>query len=365
MGEASSRQTRRRTATLWISVVAFWGFVTLLYAANLWWLSTRPGERINLRMALIWQGAYYLTWIPFTMGVWRLTRDWQPERFGWPAYLGRHLALGALVTVLHTALVVAVAWPGAAENESMLVVIGRQIRGRVHLELLIYAAIVGVGQSIAFHDRYRERQLAAARLEAELSTARLQALRAQLQPHFLFNSLHSIASLARAGDNAAVVRLIAGLSDLLRHGLDASSDRQALADEMALVEKYLDIQRVRFGDRLTATVAIEPDVAGARVPPLIVQPLVENALRHGVGPMVGPGTVTIRAFRDGASAVIEVDDDGVGLPAGWTAERTAGTGLRNLGSRLAAEYGDSFLLSLTPRPSGGARAVVRLPGGWS
>src|SRR6185436_11072184 len=122
---------------------------------------------------------------------------------------------------------------------------------------------------------------------------------------------------ARAGDNAGVVRLIAGLSELLRHVLESNGRHQSLKDEMRLVDQYLDIQRVRFGDRLTTTVTLDPDAAGARVPPLIVQPLVENAFRHGFGPRVEPGHVSVHARADTAWTTIEVEDDGAGLPAGW------------------------------------------------
>ena len=346
-------------------MIGFWLFVALLYAASISWVAMQPGERINLQMAIIWQGAYYLAWIPVTVLVWRVTREWQPARLGWTGYFAAHLALGLVIATVHTAGVVGAAWPFAAERDSPWAVLGRQLRGRVHLDLLIYAAIVGVGQAIAFHERFRARQLAAARLEAELTQARLHALRAQLQPHFLFNSLHSIASLARVGDNAAVVRLIAGLSDLLRHGLDTSTERQSLADEMHLVEKYLDIQRVRFGDRLSADIEVSPAAAPARVPPLVVQPLVENALRHGLAPQVGPGAVRVRARRDGRWVVVDVEDTGAGLPAGWNAAASNGTGLRNLSARLEAEFGGDYALDVAPRPGGGTVATVRMPGGWA
>ena len=142
---------------------------------------------------------------------------------------------------------------------------------------------------MTLYERYQERQVAAAELQAELAAARLQALRGHLQPHFLFNSLHSIAALARAGDTAGVVRLIAALSDLLRHVLDAGDRHASLREEMQIVERYLEIQRERFADRLEVTVQLAPDVADARVPLLVVQPLVENAVRHGLSPASARG----------------------------------------------------------------------------
>jgi sensor histidine kinase YesM len=237
-----------------------------------------------------------------------------------------------------------------------------QIFGRTHLQLHIYTAAAGTGMALVMHRRFRERELATIRLEAELSAARLDALRGQLQPHFLFNSLHSIASLARAGDTAGVVRLIAGFSDILRHLLTNGERRLALREEMDLVERYLDIQRVRFADRLNVSIDIDPDVADARVPLLIVQPLVENAVRHGLAPQVEPGTLSIRASRENGATRIDVADTGIGLAPGWSlAQSSGGTGLRNLASRLAAEFGSAASLDVVPQAGGGVVATVRVP----
>ena len=345
------------------AAVAFWVFVALLYSGQIWWLSKQPGEHINLRGALAWQTTYYVVWAPFTVVVWWITADWLPEQFGWPRYLARHILVCVGIAVAHLTVTTTIAYAlvPLPANQSVGSMLPAQILSRLHLQILTYTAIAGLGAALTLQERYRDRQLAAARLEAELGAARLDALRGQLQPHFLFNSLHSIASLARAGDNAGVVRLIAGFSDLLRHLLDTTDRHLTLRDELALVERYLDIQRVRFADRLQATIDLAPDAADARVPLLVVQPLVENALRHGLAPRIDPGILHVRAARDNGWTRIEVEDSGVGLPAGWTLGRTAGTGLRNLSSRLAAEFGSNFALDVEPRPGGGVRASVRIP----
>jgi len=143
--------------------------------------------------------------------------------------------------------------------------------------------------------------------------------------------------------------------------LDAGDRHASLAEELEIVERYLEIQRVRFADRLRVTVDLAPDVADARVPLLIVQPLVENALRHGLGPRVREGSLFVRAVRDNGLIRIDVEDTGVGLPPGWRMHDTTGTGLRNLTSRLAAEFGDAASLDVAPRDGGGVRATVTLP----
>jgi LytS/YehU family sensor histidine kinase len=134
-----------------------------------------------------------------------------------------------------------------------------------------------------------------------------------------------------------------------------------LGDELQLVERYLDIQRVRFADRLQTTIEMAPDVARARVPLLVVQPLVENALRHGLGPRVEPGSLVVRARREADWTRIDVEDTGQGLPPAWTLEGSRGTGLRNLAARLAAEFGAACSLQVLPRQGGGVVATVRIP----
>lgn len=347
----------------WRAVAAFWIFVSVVYAAQIWWVSQTPGEMVNVRQAVTWQSAYFLLWIPITLIVWRITATWTPESAGgWTGMLLRHTPVFLVTAAAHFTLVAVIAMAAGVARGGFWANVTWQIFGRTHLQLLIYTAAAGTGMALAMHRRVRERELATIRLEAELSAARLDALRGQLQPHFLFNSLHSIASLARAGDTGGVVRLIAGFSDILRHLLTNRERRLALRDEMQLVERYLDIQRVRFADRLNVSIDIDPDVADARVPLLIVQPLVENALRHGLGPRVEPGTVSIRASRENGATRIDVADTGVGVPPGWSlAQANGGTGLRNLASRLAAEFGAAASLNVGPRSGGGVVATVRVP----
>jgi two-component system LytT family sensor kinase len=352
-----------RAVKAWAVVTAFWVLVALLYDGQILWLSRVPGEKIDLRAAFAWQTIYYLLWIPLTLLVWRVTATWIPDSSReWPRILVRHAPLAAVVSLAHFTAVAALSMLlGVSMAPEFWASVVGQMRGRLHLELLIYTAVAATGAAIVLHDRYRDRQLAAATLEAELAGARLDALRTQLQPHFLFNSLHSIASLARAGDTAGVVRLIAGFSELLRSLLEQGERQLPLAEELQLVERYLEIQRVRFADRLQATIDMDPAVARARVPLLVVQPLVENALRHGLGPRVGPGALTVRARREADWTRIDVEDTGDGLPPGWTLTATRGTGLRNLAARLAAEFGAACSLDVVPRAGGGVIATVRVP----
>jgi hypothetical protein len=362
MAETSARTPDVRVAPRWPAAAAFWVFVSIVYAGQIWWLSRVPGERINVRQVLTWQTTYFLLWIPLTVMVWRLTSSWMPDSSGgWTRMLLRHAPVFVAAAAAHFVLVAAVSRLLGTQWGAFWPSVMMQATGRLHLELLIYTAVAGSGAALVLYQRYRDRELATARLEAELAAARLDALQGHLQPHFLFNSLHSIASLARAGDNAGVVRLIAGFSEILRHLLSRDARHLPLGDELQLVERYLEIQRVRFADRLRVAIDLAPDAAGARVPLLVVQPLVENALRHGLGPRVDAGVLTVRATRESGSTRIDVEDSGVGLPGGWSMATTGGTGLRNLASRLQAEFGADASLEVAPREGGGVRATVRVP----
>jgi signal transduction histidine kinase len=356
-----SRMTRL-TRWHWAGVTLFWTFVGLMYAAQILWLAQLPGERVNVRAAIAWQSTYYACWIPFTMLVWRVTRHWLPDgRRGWPRLLARHVPLFVAVLLSLMVVVTLIAPSIAAQPAPLWESYWMQVRGRAHLTVLIYTAVAGTGMALTLSQRDRDRQAAAAHLQSELAAARLRALRGHLEPHFLFNSLHSIAALARSQDTAGVVRLTASLSDILRHVLDVGDRPSRLRDEFQVVERYLEIQRARFADRLDVSLTLAAEVADARVPLLVVQPLVENALKHGLAPRVQPGTLTVSAWLEEGRTRIDVEDDGVGLPDGWTLTGTPGTGLRNLASRLAAEFGERAALTVRSRSGGGVCATVTLP----
>jgi two-component system, LytTR family, sensor kinase len=217
------------------------------------------------------------------------------------------------------------------------------------IDLLCYAAMVAI-------EHGRRHYWHATRLESDLRQARLQALEAQLRPHFLFNALNTVSSLVRAGEGQAAIRAVAALGDVLRGALRQTAPEVALRDELVLAERYLDLERARSGDALSFRVEAEPDTASARVPSLLLQPLVENALKHGRDPD-GKAHVLIRAQREGADLRIEVRDGGTG-PADGAPD---GIGLANTRARLRHLYGERGRLQLLCAQGGGALAVVQLP----
>jgi LytS/YehU family sensor histidine kinase len=215
-------------------------------------------------------------------------------------------------------------------------------------EMLIYAAVLGALHVAELVRRHRER-------EALLARARLQALELQLQPHFLFNTLNAVSSLVRTARNDEAVTMIAGLSELLRYTLDHANDPTVTLDEeSAILRRYLEIQRTRFPDRLTFAIEVASDVRKAAVPTLILQPLAENAIRHGIATSAGAGEVSVRAFRDNGDLRIEM------FNSGSLRDAPDGIGLRNTRERLQRIYGDGHRFDLRGT-SGGVVASLSLP----
>jgi signal transduction histidine kinase len=218
----------------------------------------------------------------------------------------------------------------------------------------IYWSLVAVHSAFSNQARHHDALV----LEKQLAEARLRTLQAQLRPHFLFNALNAISTLARAGERRTVVRMLAGLSDLLRASFrDGASALIPLREELALVRHYLDLEKLRFADRLSIAVDADPDVLDVQVPRLVLQPLVENAVRHGIATSHASGSVTIEAKRMGDALELRVRDTG---PGPQHANRN-GTGLSNTRGRLEHLYAGRASLELTAAPGGGALATLRLP----
>ena len=227
----------------------------------------------------------------------------------------------------------------------------------IHLDLLRYWAVVAVEHALRLARQARERELAASQLRAELAEAKLEVLKRQLQPHFLFNTLNSISMLMFENVGLAN-RMLLRLSELLRAGLTADSPHEvSLERELAFLERYLDIERIRFGDRLTIDVDVDPSTLGARVPNLILQPLVENAIRYGAAAVDRPAKIAITAEKSGSELRLHVRDDGPGLPR--NAKR--GVGLSNTEARLRQLYGTEQRLELITPSDGGLLVSIAIP----
>lgn len=225
--------------------------------------------------------------------------------------------------------------------------------------LVIYWLLVGVAVGFNYYRRYRQREAHAERLKTQLAQAELHLLKSQLHPHFLFNTLNAVSALMHR-DVRAADRILARLSELLRVALDYSGTEQVtLREELAFLEPYLEIERARHGDRLTVEFDIEPGVMDASVPHMILQPLVENAIRHGVGPRAGPGRISVSARSRREMLDLEVEDDGPGLAPGTTLN--GGLGLAITRARLEQLYGERFEFEPRNAQNGGFRVSLAIP----
>jgi two-component sensor histidine kinase len=229
---------------------------------------------------------------------------------------------------------------------------------RPGLDALAFITLIGLANVGVLHRRFREREQQAVLLESHLNQARLQALQAQLQPHFLFNTLNGIATLVRR-DPAAAEEMITSLSELLRLALNQSARQEILLrDELEFLKRYLEIQQMRFHDRLKVEQSVEPSALDCAVPALLLQPLVENAIRHGIEPSPAPGKVWIGAARDGARLVLTIEDNGVGLKEN---SDSTGIGLANVRARLVTLYPRDHEFQFGPREGGGVKVRISIP----
>ena len=285
------------------------------------------------------------------------------------AQLGRriaaHIVLSVLFTSLFVYLLVAMrallglqAWSTVRDPH----LFANALRGMFLWNLLIYWVIAGGWQAYRYNQSYVSSELRSERLERQFSEARLNVLRMQLNPHFLFNALNTISSQVERDPRLARA-MIEHLGDLLRLSLE-SKDKQevALAEEMEFLEHYVAIQKIRFGEHLKIEVAVTPEARTASVPSLFLQPLVENAIRHGVSRRASGGTVEISAARVDGCVKIRVVDDGVGLPAGWDLQKSTGLGLTATRERIAGLYPSSrSRFEIRNREGGGTEVEVELP----
>ena len=227
---------------------------------------------------------------------------------------------------------------------------------------LVYWIIAGALQAYGYYERYMSSELRLERMEHSFAEARLNSLRMQLDPHFLFNALNTISSHVER-DPKLTRRMIEHLGDLLRLSLESKDKQEVpLAEELAFLDHYLAIQKIRFGDQLKIKMQIAPDVRFASVPSLFIQPLVENAIRHGISRRAAGGTVTVQAAPVNGRLEIRVLDDGVGLPVGWSMENSSGLGLSITRERIAGLHpGGNSRFEVRNREEGGTEVEISLP----
>lgn len=340
-------------------ILAAWTLVAMLFAGQAWIAAQVRGEPVAwTRASAIWL-VWAAVWAALTPIALRLEAWFPLQRPRFLVALAVHGVASATCALVNLALF-ALAAPviGASQVEpTWLGTFSRLLGTTLLLNLPVYWLIVAAAHVERLVRTAREKDRRQLRLEAQLADARLQTLRTQLQPHFLFNALNTISVLMRENVDSAE-RILLQLSALLRRSLDSSEAHEvSLGEEIGFLESYLEIEQVRFGGRLSYRILIPDHAMQARVPNLILQPLVENALRHGLATRAGPVHVEIKADRQGDSLLMRVVDDGRGLPAATT-ERV---GLANTRARLRLLYADRQRLDVRNSDSGGVIAEIELP----
>ena len=354
----SAPPTRPPLPRPWL-VLLVWTGAGIFFGMRSWWNWLFFGATTHPRAVWMLENlADAWFWALLSFPIFRLALRFRFTRRGWPLALAVH-ATGAFATAL-----------GCVAFDVML---GRllepgdpprwlpYLRGPFYSNLWWYLLLVGAAYTVDYYRRLRDREVQAVRLDERLAEARLEALKMQIQPHFLFNTLHTISELVHEDPDAAE-RMIVRVADLLRLTVDnAQAHEVTLAQEVEFLEAYLEIQRTRFHDRLQVMVSVGEGTGAALVPNLVLQPLVENAIRHGAASTGGHGRILVTCERRGERLRMEVHDNGPGPHPTPPPGARQGVGVRNTRARLEQMYGRGGTLELTHCPIGGTIAAVEIP----
>ncbi len=345
----------------------FWRTFAFAWALGVIYFTTQdffylPAQRSHVGHLLFLNAIQVAVWAALVLPAFAFLRRWpldgENRLLRWAAFAPLVLILVFLgLWAAFTISLMSEGKPWAAVSADYWPHLGRFFTLYFHFYFLTFLSVLLVYHATVWRNRFRDRELLTSQLEAKLFQAQNQALRMQLQPHFLFNTLHSIATLMHS-DVEAADRMVARLGDLLRKSLERNGDQETtLAQELEFLGAYLEIEQVRFQDRLRVSIEVPDEVKAALLPTFILQPLVENALKHGFSKRGEGGLVAVRARREGDSLRLEVQDDGDGPPA----RHRDGIGLASVRDRLRLLYGDRASFSFQGLPERGALAAIRLP----
>jgi len=339
-----------------LAAFAFWSLLGVAFASQFYFSSAQFGNPVSWSRALAYSLADWYVFAALSVPTIWLTRRIPIER--------PHRAQGALQHALASvgfSFAYMVMRGGIATWQSPTASFAQSFNALLfktwHFNLIVYWVIVAVSHAFDYARKFRERELRAAELEKRLTEARLQALQMQLNPHFLFNTLHAISALMHR-DVEAADRMLVRLSDLLRRALDTSDTQEVtLREEIEFLSRYAEIEQTRFGDRLKIEMNIAPDTLDALVPNLVLQPLLENSIRHGIEPHARVGRIEVMAQRAGDVLHLEVRDNGGGL----NGKMVEGVGISNTRARLQQLYGARQKLELSNAAEGGVFVRLSFP----
>jgi sensor histidine kinase YesM len=359
----------------WSLFYGFWTALAVLSAGESAMVYEQLGEPIPWVKAFFKSISFAYLWALFSFFIMYLGRVYRLERQNLRQSLPVHIAASLILPAIHLAIFVLidqVAISKDISHESIFLFQAGENYGIldkyfVYLKInfasgvILYWMILGFINALDFYRKYKAQQVKTSQLESRLARSQLQSLKMQLHPHFLFNTLNAISTLIHK-DPEAADRMLSRLSDLLRITLDQGRSQEVdLKEELEFLSRYLEMEQIRFGDRLSINFAIDPEILDAQVPNLLLQPLVENAIRHGISPHAGPGEIEIRGERQNGMIEIQVRDNGSGLSVYQQAHLQEGIGLSNTRERLHQLYGSSHAFDLRNSETGGLIARIALP----
>lgn len=347
----------------WFWIIAIWTGIGVFDATQTV-IGMRAEGMHHAWMRLFWMSFFsWLPWLLATPLILRIGRAYSPTQLRpltkWFWHLAACLAIGLVAAGWNAAFEVALNpfLKDPSPGPFLAVWMIRFWHGLLG-SLILYAFVLVVGHVLESRERLALQQTESARLNEQLSKAQLQALRRQIEPHFLFNTLNGISGLIRENRNEDAVGMIASLSAMLRRAIDDSNRVEVqLSEEIEFLEKYLEIQKMRFADRLSVLVEVPRELMAARVPSLILQPMVENAVKHGIAKRAQGGAIQIGAQRLNGTLTIRIANDGPSLAYGWR----SGTGISNVRSRLKTLYGNRFDFEMENRSHGGVEVRLSVP----
>ncbi len=363
---------------IWAASFGVWAFVTLAASGSIYEVYRTTGGTSNFPTVLGMECSQILTYFPLTPFVFAFAIRYPVQRGNWLRRSLLHLAGGLIFTVAHISLrgvtpyaywdAQAHSWASAVwDSQAHAIRIQWSAFQQLFFRNVVdditgtYVPIILIAHAVAYYRRFRERELRTSQLETQLAKAHLQTLKSQLQPHFLFNTLHSISALMLTDVHAAD-KMMTRLSDLLRMSLeDGEAHVTTLSRELEFVNAYLGIEQIRFEERLNVVLDIAPDTLDAEVPHLLLQPMVENAVRHGISRLSSGGEIRIAASHDEHSLHLRVQDNGPGLGKGDGFPAKAGLGLKATRERLETLFGDAQTFEVRSPGKGGVEVCVRIP----
>ena len=349
----------------WLAIWGLWTLFGIFFASQVALQSRLSENPTPFWQVLSWQLFSGYVWFAISPIILYLGTKFTFDDGRWKTSIPVHVIASIVIAILQLSIDAFVlpklGYMRRYESASYFEIFKIFLLVNVHFGVAIYWGVLGLQQAIKYYRKYRERELRTSQLEARLATTRLQVLKMQLHPHFLFNTLNAISELIYR-DPESAERMISDLSDLLRMSFENLEVQEIpLKQELEFLEKYLEIELTRFHDRLKVEMHIAPDALDASVPNMILQPLVENAIKHGIGPRSEGGKINIDAVRENGHLALTVRDNGQGVPFGDLENLPEGVGLSNTRRRLRHLYGESHSFSLKNEDSSGFAVNLVIP----